>query len=85
MVDVGDRCPPYSQLISQLFSATRSATHFADLQTFYFHNCVYGRVYETERFAEPIWLHDLFARYDSPVPTRDGRRCPHGRLRIAHA
>ena len=65
MVDVGGSMYPYSQLISQLFSATRSATHFADLQTFYFHNCVYGRVYETERFAEPIWLHDLFARYDS--------------------
>ncbi len=63
MVDVGGSMYPYSTLISQLFSATKKATHFKDLQTFYFHNCVYGKVWDTERFEEPIWVHDLERRY----------------------
>lgn len=63
MVDVGGSMYPYAQLISQLFSATRKATHFKDLQTFYFHNCVYGKVYDTDRFTDPIWLHDVMRRF----------------------
>jgi uncharacterized protein with von Willebrand factor type A (vWA) domain len=50
---------PYSQLMSQLFSATKKATHFKELRTYYFHNCVYGKVYGTDRFTEPTWVHDL--------------------------
>ena len=48
--------------MSRLFSAAKQATHFKELRTYYFHNCVYGRVYKTERFDEPIWVHDLLAR-----------------------
>ncbi|MEI8080563.1 MAG: VWA domain-containing protein, partial [Actinomycetes bacterium] len=59
MIDVGGSMTPYSQLMSQLFSATKKATHFKELRTYYFHNCVYGRVYETERMTEPKWVHDL--------------------------
>jgi len=65
MVDVGGSMSPHSLLMSQLFSATRKATHFKDLQIFYFHNCVYGRVYRSERFTEALWVHELLARYDS--------------------
>jgi uncharacterized protein with von Willebrand factor type A (vWA) domain len=65
MVDVGGSMYPYSQLMSQLFSAAKKATHFKDLQTFYFHNCVYGRVYSTESFTESVWVHDMMRRYDS--------------------
>ena len=64
LADVGGSMTPHAHVISQLFSATRKATHFKDLQTFYFHNCVYGKVYETERFAEPVWVHDLMRRFD---------------------
>ncbi|MDP3972854.1 MAG: VWA domain-containing protein [Candidatus Nanopelagicales bacterium] len=59
MIDVGGSMFPYSALMSQLFSATRKATHFRDLRTYYFHNCVYGQVYETDRFTEPLWVPDL--------------------------
>ena len=59
MIDVGGSMFPYSQLMSQLFSATKKATHFKELRTYYFHNCVYGKVYGTDRFTEPIWVHDL--------------------------
>jgi uncharacterized protein len=59
MMDVGGSMDPYAQLMSKLFSATKRATHFKELRTYYFHNCVYGRVYKTERFDDPIWVQDL--------------------------
>lgn len=59
MIDVGGSMFPYSTLMSQLFSATKKATHFRDLRTYYFHNCVYGQVYETDRFTDPVWVPDL--------------------------
>ncbi len=65
MVDIGGSMHPYSQLMSQLFSAAKKATHFKDLQTFYFHNCVYGRVYTNENFTDSLWVHDLIRRYDA--------------------
>lgn len=64
MMDVGGSMDPYAQLMSQLFSATKRATHFKELRTYYFHNCVYGRVYKTERFDEPIWVQDLLHECD---------------------
>jgi hypothetical protein len=36
---------PYIRLCSQLFSAVNSQTHFKDLRTFYFHNCIYDWLY----------------------------------------
>lgn len=59
MIDVGGSMFPYSRLMSQLFSATKKATHFKELRTFSFHNCVYGKVYGTEHFTDPVWVHDL--------------------------
>ena len=44
-MDVGGSMIPYIRLCSQLFSAVNSQTHFKDLRTFYFHNCVYDWLY----------------------------------------
>lgn len=59
LADVGGSMYPYGELISRLFSATKKATHFKDLRTYYFHNCVYGEVYETDRFTDPVPVTDL--------------------------
>jgi uncharacterized protein with von Willebrand factor type A (vWA) domain len=59
MMDVGGSMDPYVELMSRLFSATKKATHWKELRTYYFHNCVYGRVYKTERFDDPVWVQDL--------------------------
>lgn len=45
LMDVGGSMTPYSRLCSQLFSAAHSATHFKDFKYYYFHNCVYDRIY----------------------------------------
>lgn len=59
MIDVGGSMYPYTELMSQLFSATKKATHFKELRTYYFHNCVYGQVFGTTAFAEPVTVPDL--------------------------
>lgn len=64
MMDVGGSMDPFAHLVSQLFSAARRATHWKELRTFYFHNCVYGRVYGTERLREPLNLRDLMRQCD---------------------
>ena len=59
MMDVGGSMDPYAQLMSQVFSAARKATHWRELRTYYFHNCVYGRVYRTEGFQDPVNVKDV--------------------------
>jgi uncharacterized protein with von Willebrand factor type A (vWA) domain len=59
LMDVGGSMDPHAQIVSRLFSAAKRASNFRQLKTYYFHNCVYGRVYETERFTEPQQLDDL--------------------------
>jgi uncharacterized protein len=59
MMDVGGSMDPHAHLISQVFSAAKRATHFRELRTYYFHNCIYGRVYKTEGMQEPVIIRDL--------------------------
>ncbi len=59
MMDVGGSMDPYAHTVSQLFSAAKRATHWKELRTYYFHNCVYGKVFKTEGFKDPINVRDL--------------------------
>ncbi|TMA85454.1 MAG: VWA domain-containing protein [Deltaproteobacteria bacterium] len=47
LLDVGGSMDPHAHVCERLFSAASRATHFKELRTHYFHNCVYGRVYES--------------------------------------
>lgn len=59
MTDVGGSMFPYTRLMSRLFTATQRATHFKELRSYSFHNAVYGRVFATEQFSDPVWVPDL--------------------------
>jgi uncharacterized protein len=59
MMDVGGSMDPYAHLVSRLFSAAQKASHWKELRTYYFHNCVYGKVYKTENFDDPVRVRDL--------------------------
>jgi uncharacterized protein with von Willebrand factor type A (vWA) domain len=61
LMDVGGSMDPHSESVSQLFSAAKRATHFKELRTYYFHNCVYGSVCPTEDLADEVPLTDLVA------------------------
>lgn len=45
MMDSGGSMNPYSRLCGQLFSAASKVNHFKDIKFFYFHNCVYERLF----------------------------------------
>jgi uncharacterized protein len=59
MMDVGGSMDPYTQNVSHLFSAAKRATHWKELRTYYFHNCVYEKVYKTEGFKDPVRVRDV--------------------------
>ncbi|RLB51080.1 MAG: VWA containing CoxE family protein [Deltaproteobacteria bacterium] len=61
LMDVGGSMDPYALLVSRLFTAASKSTHFKELRTYYFHNCVYGYVYRTEKFDDPVRISDLIA------------------------
>jgi hypothetical protein len=61
MMDVGGSMDPYAHLMSQVFSAAKRATHWRELRTYYFHNCIYGRIYKTEGFQDPVKVTDVLA------------------------
>ncbi len=46
LMDVGGSMEPYALLCSKLFSAAHRSTHFKEFRYYYFHNCVYDRLYE---------------------------------------
>ncbi|NHV97909.1 MAG: VWA domain-containing protein [Thaumarchaeota archaeon] len=45
LMDVGGSMDPYAGLCSRLFTAAHSATHFKDFKYYYFHNCIYDKLY----------------------------------------
>lgn len=47
LMDSGGSMDYYAQLCSALFQAVSKSGHFKDLKVFYFHNCVYSRLYNS--------------------------------------
>jgi uncharacterized protein with von Willebrand factor type A (vWA) domain len=58
-MDVGGSMDPHAELVSRLFSAAKRASNIRELKTYYFHNCIYGRLYATERFTEPLRVREV--------------------------
>jgi uncharacterized protein with von Willebrand factor type A (vWA) domain len=59
LMDLGGSMDPHAELVGQLFSAAKRASNFRELKTHYFHNCIYGKVYETESFRSSVPVRDL--------------------------
>jgi uncharacterized protein with von Willebrand factor type A (vWA) domain len=59
LMDVGGSMDPHSEMVSRLFSAAKRSSNIRELKTYYFHNCIYGRLYSTERFTDPIRVRDV--------------------------
>ena len=72
----------YSRLCSALFQAVSKSGHFKDLKVYYFHNCVYSRLY-TEPTLRPSntvptdWvLSNLSSEY-KVILVGDAQMAPH--------
>jgi len=59
LMDVGGSMDPYAHTVSRLFSAAKRASNIRELKTYYFHNCIYGRLYATEQFKDPLRLREV--------------------------
>ena len=54
LMDVGGSMDPWAQLCERLFSAAHKSTHFVAFQHYFFHNCVYERLYtDISRYQGP--------------------------------
>lgn len=65
LLDIGGSMDPYSDISERLFSAARRATHFKELKTLYFHNCIYGRLYDSHRLEQGPRVTDILQSCDS--------------------
>ena len=63
LMDVGGSMDPHARLVSQLFSAACQSKHFRALHTFYFHNCVYEKVFTDAFFSEAVSVAELLSNY----------------------
>jgi uncharacterized protein with von Willebrand factor type A (vWA) domain len=64
LMDVGGSMDPHARTVSQLFSAAKQTKHFRSFEAFYFHNCVYEKVYKDAWFRESIPIAELIATYN---------------------
>ena len=55
LFDSGGSMYPYSELCNQLFQAVHKANHFKDVKTFYFHNCIYAKLYKNPECNSGEW------------------------------
>jgi len=63
LMDVGGSMDPHARLVGQLFSAANQIKHFRTFHSFYFHNCVYERVYKDAWMSEAVPVAELTATY----------------------
>jgi uncharacterized protein with von Willebrand factor type A (vWA) domain len=64
LLDVGGSMDPYAEISERLFSAAKRATHFKELRTLYFHNCVYGQLYDSVSLQSGPTVLDLLQQCD---------------------
>ncbi|MHA2288366.1 MAG: VWA domain-containing protein [Promethearchaeota archaeon] len=67
LMDVGGSMSPYAHLVNLLFSAANNMSHWKDFQHYYFHNCVYDKLYFNAQRnpEEAIDFEDFAKKYDS--------------------
>ena len=67
LFDSGGTMIPYSSLMNDLFQAVNKSNHFKDVKCYYFHNCIYSKVYKTPECENGEWVDTewLFRNLDS--------------------
>lgn len=66
LFDCGGTMMPFAELSNNLFQAVHKANHFKDVKTYYFHNCIYSKVYKDAECEIGNWidLEELFRKTD---------------------
>ncbi len=56
LFDCGGTMLPFSELCNDLFQAVHKANHFKDVKTYYFHNCIYSKLYKDAECEMGNWV-----------------------------
>ena len=67
LMDSGGTMIPYSSLLNELFQSVHKSNHYKDVKTYYFHNCIYSKVYNTPECDNGDWIDTewMFRNLDS--------------------
>ena len=67
LMDSGGTMIPYSSLLNDLFQAVHKSNHYKDVKTYYFHNCIYSKLYKTPECENGDWIDTdwMFRNIDS--------------------
>ena len=67
LMDSGGTMIPFSSLLNDLFQAIHKSNHYKDVKTYYFHNCIYSKVYKTPECENGDWVDTewMFRNVDS--------------------
>lgn len=56
LMDSGGTMIPFSSLLNDLFQAVHKSNHYKDVKTYYFHNCIYSKLYKTPECENGDWI-----------------------------
>lgn len=67
LMDSGGTMIPFSNLMNELFQAIHKSNHYKDVKTYYFHNCIYSKLYKTPECETGDWIDTewMFRNLDS--------------------
>ena len=67
LMDSGGTMIPFSSLLNDLFQAVHKSNHYKDVKSYYFHNCIYSKVYKTPECENGDWVDTewMFRNIDS--------------------
>ena len=56
LMDSGGTMIPYSTLLNDLFQAINKSNHYKDVKSYFFHNCIYSKLYKTPECENGDWV-----------------------------
>jgi len=63
LMDAGGSMDLYAELAEALFSAAHASTHFKEFKHYYFHNCIYSKMYTNMSRREWVPTQELFRKF----------------------
>lgn len=67
LMDSGGTMIPYTTLLNDLFQSVNKSNHYKDVKVYFFHNCIYSKMYKTPECENGDWIDTdwLFRNLDS--------------------
>ncbi|MEI6824619.1 MAG: VWA domain-containing protein [Desulfuromonadales bacterium] len=86
VMDSGGSMDPHRRISERLFSAANKLNHFKDFRAFYFHNCIYDKLYTNLETDECVATTEVLREYGKKyrlVVVGDAAMAPHELLHFS--